>query len=93
MRRTKREYDGDGWLSGGNNGIREIRWTSRTGFYLVGGDGRFVPSWFGKSIRNQGARRGASERGAILPGKTRQGAKTVQCVVHHVGRAVHAVLG
>merc|ERR1712159_739297 len=32
VRRTKREYDGDGWLSGGNNGIREIRWTSRTGF-------------------------------------------------------------
>ena len=49
MRRTKREYDGDGWLAGSNNGIREIRWTSRTGFYLVGGDGRFVPSWFGKS--------------------------------------------
>jgi len=48
VRATKREYDG-GVLRGSNNGIREIRWTSTTGFYLVGGDGRFVPSWFGKS--------------------------------------------
>lgn len=76
VRRTRREYDGDGWLSGSNNGVREIRWTSRTGFYLVGGDGRFVPSWFGKSNFETKARdavRASVER--YYPGRLAKGQK------------------
>ena len=88
MRRTKREYDGDGWLSGGNNGIREIRWTSRTGFYLVGGDGRFVPSWFGKSNFETKARdavRASVER--YYPGRLAKGQKPFSVLFIKIGRA------
>ena len=42
--RTKAQY-GDGK----RDKLRELRWTPKEGFFLVGGDGWFCKSWFGNS--------------------------------------------